>query len=285
MEISEFEGISELHAHEILSLDNLPKFNERIYYDKQLDYFSSGFDERVLGLYGVNKLDGLFQSEQYFFGKQDVIKSYIKINPIYKDRNFVPDNVCIINLRGGEYKRHSALILPERYWHLAIQNMRLMHGINDFWVVTDDERYARTLFPDFKIISGNVGDCYATLYNARYLIISNSSFSYFPIKTSTNSIFVIAPKYWARHSNSYNRWASVCNLYKGWHWQDQSGNLETYHDCIHERDSLENFYDKNFNIRTTSDAVKNFNVREIIPHTLRQKLKKILCHIFPRKYG
>jgi len=43
-------------------------FNEEIFFDPELDYFSSDFDRRVLTLQPNTRIHGLFQSERYFFG-------------------------------------------------------------------------------------------------------------------------------------------------------------------------------------------------------------------------
>ena len=42
-------------------------FNERLYYDKDLGYIVSSFDENVLKIKENTILEGIFQSEKYFF--------------------------------------------------------------------------------------------------------------------------------------------------------------------------------------------------------------------------
>ena len=124
------------------------------------------------------RINGLFQSDKYLkYLNRITLNKFIKIksNKINFDKN-----TCILNIRGGEYKRHKNLILPKIYW---LNAMKLMSKINkniSFIVVTDDYRYAKSLFPNFEIISKNIHQCFVAIQNAPYLILSNSSFSFFP---------------------------------------------------------------------------------------------------------
>ena len=207
--------------------ENIDVFNERIFYDNDLRYIASDYDERVLEIKKETILEGIFQSENYFFGDLSKLKRYIKLKSSIREENKIDQNICILNIRGGEYKRHKNFILPKSYWLNAINNFKNKFQIRDFIIVTDDYRYAKNLFPNLKIIHGDVGKCYAYLYNSANLILSNSTFSYFPCKTGINKN-VIAPIYWARPNNKYKRWASPCNIYEGWLWQDLKSNLMTY---------------------------------------------------------
>ena len=47
-------------------------------------------------------------------------------------------------------------------------------AISDF-ISGMTDRYAKNLFPNLKIIHGDVGKCYAYLYNSANLILSNST--------------------------------------------------------------------------------------------------------------
>ena len=73
-----------------------------------------------------------------------------------------------------------------------------------------------------------------TLKNARYLILSNSSFAFFPAFTSETVKTVIAPKYWARHNVSDGYWASGQNIYEGFLYQDKMGKLFDAKQCRRE---------------------------------------------------
>lgn len=285
LNIDSYVGISAIEALNVAQGAHWKSFNEALFYDRHLDYISSGFDSRVLALSGANKLDGLYQSEKYFFGDLERPKRYFFLDDAWKTKNPVPDDTCIINLRGGEYKRHKNFILPESYWKKAIDNMKNIAGVNKFLVVTDDVRYARVMFPGFDVLEGGIGDCYASLYNAKNLILSNSSFAYFPVKTGGNSRLVIAPKYWARHANTMRRWASTANLYESWVWQASDGNLSTSEECRPECEATETEYEIKYFVRTTLEQVQKPGVRQFVPAAIRSKGKRALSLIFPKHFG
>ena len=89
--------------------ENIEIFNERLFYDKDLKYIASDYDERVLEIKNNIILEGLFQSENYFFGNLKKLKRYIKLKNNIKNENKIDENVSLLNIRGGEYKRHKIL--------------------------------------------------------------------------------------------------------------------------------------------------------------------------------
>jgi len=259
-------------------------FNERIFYDHELKYISSDFDERVLKIKSPTLLEGIFQSEKYFFGDLMKLKRYIKLKKFIKEKNKIDNDVCLLNIRGGEYKRHKNFILPLEYWLNAIKNYSKIYNINKFKIVTDDYRYAKNLFPKLEIIHGDIGTCYASLYNSKNIILSNSSFSYFPCKTGIKKT-VIAPMYWARPNNNLYRWVSPCNLYKDWLWQDKNSNLMTYEECLNITKESREYYKKEFTVLINRKYVPRNNIFYLIPNNLKIKLKKFLGYFLPKHFG
>jgi hypothetical protein len=277
--------ISSDDAHELINQSSISNFNELSYYDPQLKYFSSSYDDRVLKISGVTQLDGLFQSEKYFYGDLTKLGNYFNVQKSILERNKVPSDLGVINLRGGEYKRHKSLILPASYWDKAIRNLQNRTGVKSFLVVTDDVAYARSLFPKYEILQGGIGDCYATLCNAQHLILSNSSFSYFPVKTGGNAKVVIAPRYWSRFANEHKRWASIANCYQDWLWQDVDGNLSSYEECLPEVENTIRFYESTYSIRTIKSEVLKKPIRSYVPQKIRSLTKRYLGLIFPTRIG
>ena len=259
-------------------------FKERLYYDHQLNYIVSSFDEKVLEIKDNTILDGLFQSEKYFFGELGKLKRYIKLNSIVKKNNLIHHDVCIINLRGGEYKRHKDFLLPMNYWNNAIKNFKEKYNINKFKVVTDDYYYAKALFPNFEVIHGNIGNCYATIYNCSNIIVSNSTFSYFPCKTGIKKR-VIAPMHWARYNNKFDRWISPCNIYKDWLWQDINSNLRTYDDCKINAELTNKYYKTEYTVLINKKYIPSNKFLKIIPKSIKKRIKKFLSIIFPKHFG
>lgn len=265
---------------------NYPAFHERQYFDPELNLFSTYFDDQVLGICGSHDLRGYFQSEAYFFGDVNKLRNYFKIHPHFLKKNTIDQDVCVLNLRGGEYKRFKDLILPLSYWHNAKNNIRELYGVNKFVVVTDDYRYAKALFPRYEIISGNIGDCYSVLNNAKYVIVSNSSFSYFPVKTSLNAPVVIAPQYWSRFNNKFCRWAAPANLYSGWLWQDANGKILSMSACEDSVQDTIKYYQANYYISCCpSQLKKKLELKKFIPKSFRTYTKLILSLFSPTKIG
>ena len=259
-------------------------FNERIFYDHELKYTLSDYDERVLNIRNDSILKGLFQSEQYFFGDLKKLKRYIKLKKKVLEENLIEKEICLLNIRGGEYKRHKRFILPIDYWERAIKNYKKKFNINKFLIVTDDYRYAKKLFPKFEIIHGDIGRCYASLYNSSNIIVSNSSFSYFPCKTGVTKR-VIAPMLWARPNNKYNRWASPCNLYKDWLWQDSKSNLLKYDECKYIANKSRDYYKKEYTVLINYKKVPANNIFKYVPNKIKIKIKMILSYLFPKHFG
>lgn len=278
-------GISSVKADKVRQSRSWHVFKERLFYDPELKYFSSGYDDRVLSIKGATKLEGLFQSEKYLFGFETYLSKIIIVSKIFLDKSKVSKDTCIINLRGGEYKLHKNLILSKVYWMKAINNMKTIYGVSKFLIVTDDKKYAAGLLPGFSILDGGMGDCYATLFNAKYLILSNSSFAFFPAKLGVKKNLVIAPQYWSRHSNIFGRWASPCNLYKDWMWQCVNGDLASYEKCLVEAIETEKYYLNFYNISSEIDSFRLKSIKELLPLAFRKKIKKLLSIFFPLHIG
>ena len=87
--------------------------------------------------------------------------------------------------------------------------MKLIEPNITFAIVTDDYRYAKSLLPDYPILEGDYINDFNNLRAAHYLILSNSSFAFFPANINPNLKYAVAPSYWApstkaeRQSNSW----------------------------------------------------------------------------------
>jgi hypothetical protein len=105
-----------------------------------------------------------------------------------------------------------------------------------FLVITENVEAAKRLLPELSdnIYHFDVGKDYATIKNARWLILSNSSFAYFPALVNEEAKFIIAPKYWARHNVSDGYWAMSTNLFKDFTYMDRDGKLQSYDECRRE---------------------------------------------------
>lgn len=259
--------------------------NEEMFFDFELKTISSDFDRRVLSLTANTIIQGLFQSEKYFFGDLSRLKRYVKLKKDFLNGSLVSEDSCIVYIRGGEYKRHNNLILPKSYWTNAMRNMTEVYGVTDFIAVSDDDRYVRSMFPKMHILPGRMEHDYAALYQAKFAIIANSSWGYFPAKTGVDKTCVIAPLYWARFGNKYARWASPSNLYEDWVWQDELGNVYSYEQCLPGmQDTIEGYREK-YTVLADPTILMSPGLRKYIPPRLRQRVKHGLGQLFPKWMG
>ena len=189
---------------------------------------------------------GNMQDEGYFLKYMDEIKDWLKVKPEYDSYEFTRDNLCIINVRGGEYTGSPELFLDRKYWLNGIRNMKKIRSDMEFIIVTDDVEAAKKVLPGIPIYHGDLDRDYVMIKNARYLLLSNSTFACFPAFTSETAQFIIAPKYWARHNVSDGYWASEQNIYSSFHYQDRKGRLFTASDC---REELQEYKKRSTKIR------------------------------------
>ena len=258
-------------------------FNEKLYYDSELKYIVSDFDQNVLNIRKNTKLEGLFQSEKYFFGDIDKLKKYINLDPNVIKSTYIDKEVCVLNIRGGEYKRHKSFILNKNYWTNAMNNFKKIYSVKEFIIVTDDFKYSKALFPNLEIISGDIQKCYATIFKCSNIVVSNSTFSYFPCTTGLQKK-IIAPKYWARPLKNNGRWISPANIYKGWIYQDKEFKLITYDECIKIASNTSDYYSNNFNILIKKTDVPSSGVLNFLTKGQKKIIKNILGFFWPKLF-
>ena len=253
-------------------------FYENLYYDRSLKNISCDYDPTILNIKDNVILEGLFQSEKYLIPNKSIINEFLIINKSNFKLNYDPENTCILNIRGGEYKRHKNLILPKSYWIDAMKNMELLNPKIKFKIVTDDPRYSNLLFPNIEVLKGDIKEDFLSLTSAKYLIISNSSFSYFPMAIDEWPKIIIAPLYWSRFGNQLNRWASPANCYKGMLWQNSKGYIVGEEDIELSLNASRNEYNK-YKLRFNSED-HNKPARESKILIICKKFIKIILKIF-----
>ena len=175
------------------------------------------------------KLDGNFQGEKYIEKYKNEIKVWLKIFD-HQDRGETHDDLCIINFRGGEYKSVPLVFLPKQYWVDAREKMLEINPNMKFKVVTDDENTARKFFDASEISHQSLREDYIDINSAKYLIIANTSFAWFPSWLNTNLELCIAPKYWWGY-NTAEYWACGYNLTSTFVYLDQQAKLSSFEQC------------------------------------------------------
>lgn len=178
------------------------RFNEKCVRDENgVDIRS--YDPEVNFISNNCLIDGEFQDERYFEHRLKEIDEWLKVEPID-----MPDDVCVIGFRGGEYKGVPDLFLPSSYFDEAMKEMLKINPKMKFEVHTDDPDYAKSLFN--LLVIHDIGINWRAMRYAKYAIIANSSFYILP--RLLNGGITIAPHYWARHNIGV--WALPQNYYK-----------------------------------------------------------------------
>jgi hypothetical protein len=156
-------------------------------------------------------LDEEFQNENVWNHRIDEVREWLTPDHPYLEDIDSPDDLCIINFRGGEYKYVPSLYLPQSYWDNAIGEMLKINPNMEFQVETDDKEEARKFFPRFYIEHGDTALNWMHIRKAKYLILSNSSFAILPALLG-DAKHIIAPKFWAGHN--VGEWRMPDNQYK-----------------------------------------------------------------------
>ena len=179
-------------------------------------------------------LYGNLQAEDYFISHKEEIKEWLMVKPVYDCREYSREHLCILHLRCSDYMGSPELFLRKKYWILGMEQMRKIDPDMEFMIITNDVKEAGKLLPGIPAYNFDLAKDYSVLKNAKYLLLANSSFAYFPAFTSDTVEYILAPKYWARHNVSDGYWASEQNIYEGWHYMDRKGRVFTAEECRRE---------------------------------------------------
>ncbi|MHB8652001.1 MAG: alpha-1,2-fucosyltransferase [Minisyncoccota bacterium] len=230
---------------------SLPMGITRYYLEKRTTHPTTGADIRIhdrnlLQIRDATKIDGVMQDEHYIAHRKDAIKKWLQVKKEYECREYSSDNICIINFRGGGYVKNKEVFLRKKYWEDAVENMKKIRSDFTFIVITDDVGTAKKFFPRYEVFHFTIAKDYSIIQNARYLILSNSSFAWFPAWLNENLRYCIAPKYWAAHNTSDGYWSCGYNITSGWLYQDRQGTLWDYVSCRKEFERYVEHHQKYF---------------------------------------
>ena len=228
-------------------------------------YYKERFDhhKRAPGCIGIpdNKfyslpdhcyINGTFQRMSYIEEHRDKICSWLTYDD--KVTDYSADDICVIQLRGGDYTTGHSM-LPPQYYKMAMARMRENNPNIQFVIVTDDPGTASSYLPGIPVVGsavseekdqyqrniswykypgGPVGIDYSILNTAKYAIISASTFAFWPIWTNNDLVNVIAPKYWFDWNISDGWWRMKDGIVNDqrWLWMDQQGGLYETNTCI-----------------------------------------------------
>jgi hypothetical protein len=191
------------------------------------------------------------QDPSYFDGIENEVKNWFKIkeefevnykNKLKELAIVLDDNLCVINFRGGEYRNIPNVLLRKEYWKDSINHILSINKDIKFLLITDDVDCANQFMP-FQIpaIHVDIGFDFYVVNQAKWLIISNSTFGWWAAWLNSNVNKIIAPKYWARHNVSNGYWSVGHSYTKGFYYMDREGVLSDYETC---KEQAEQFYKK-----------------------------------------
>lgn len=224
---NDFKGGSFMHIDRGFvfkgEINNFQKFEEKKIVENGVDI--RGYDPEVNFVEDNTIIDGEFQDERYWGHRLSEIREWLKVEPLE-----MPDDLCIINFRGGEFAQFPDLFLTKEYWDEAIKLMDAKYPAkvgDTVWqmryeVHTDDPVTARQFFPNFKIVENQMTTSdkrydqialnWRSIRYAKHSIIANTSFAILPALLNEDVKEVIAPRYWARRNTKV--WALPQNYYK-----------------------------------------------------------------------
>jgi hypothetical protein len=164
------------------------------------DSQSQIFDQSIFNVKDFTNLLGFFQTEKYFIGYEDDIKSWFKIEMDNETKNILEkypiDEYCYIHIRGGDNKINGQdWLVPKEFY---TQSMSLVNQDKNlsFVIITDDIEFSKSYFPEIDIISNSVIIDFKILYYAKYSIISASTFSWWARWLGDDENITISPNKW-----------------------------------------------------------------------------------------
>ena len=207
-------------------------------------------NSRLMGHNGA--FGGVYQSENYFDGTEDKVRSWFKIKEEYsnsydeklKENNIILDeNTCVINFRGGEYRGIPNVVCRREYWRDSINHMLSLNPEMKFVVITDDPAFSNQFMPfEIPTYHFDIGLDFYIINKSKWLIISNSSFGWWASWLNLTANKILAPKYWSSHNNSNGYWSTGDSYSKPFSYVGRDGLIYNYEQCKSE---AENFNKQN----------------------------------------
>lgn len=202
--------------HLVIDITEYKRWNEKDVRDSQGNDIRS-YDPEINFVEDDTIIDGSFEDSKYWHHNLANISKWLAVEPLN-----VPDDVCVIGFRGGEYYTDPNLGLPYEYYEEAIWKVEP----KKYQVHTDDPALAKQMFGhkafeivENKPISHSKHTAMALNWRsaryAKYAIIPNSAFFIIPrlLKHLEDPTAVtIAPRYWARRNTGV--WARPACYYK-----------------------------------------------------------------------
>ena len=102
-------------------------------------------------------INGTFQKMSYIEKHRDKIREWLSYDKQFNITDYSHENVCVIQLRGGDYTTGHSM-LPPHYYHNAMDHMRHNNPSIQFVIVTDDPKTAQQMIPNTPIVGSAVAE-------------------------------------------------------------------------------------------------------------------------------
>ena len=209
------------------------------------------YDPNVFNVEDNTMIHIISQSEDYLVDRRDDVISWFKIknefeleyqNIMSRMGISLDDNTCIINFRGGEFRSVPNLIPNREYWVNSMNHMKSLNPNMKFIIISDDPQYASYCIPGIPCHHIDIGFDFYLVSNTKYLIATNSSFSWWGGWLNQKAKLIIAPKYFGRYNVSNGYWSLGDSYCRQFEYIDREGKISDYETCKNE--ALE-FYKNN----------------------------------------
>ncbi len=140
-------------------------------------------------------LDGYFQTcllHKNFYKEIELLK------PLFNPQYLPKKQGCVIHVRGGDFvKLGWNDVASSEFYANSIRKMQKDYGVKDFYVVTDDRDYAKSMLKNIKplFIGGSIQEDFHLIGRFQFRILSSSTFALWSSALGCNSEkgAVIAP--------------------------------------------------------------------------------------------
>jgi hypothetical protein len=207
----------------------------------------------------------------------------------------IPDDWCLIHVRGGDFKNLIPIKIWQEYYRHSMEYIDTIAKSVQFKCVTDDPTYARILLGDsIEILGSSLLDLadsrraphhlggpievdFKYLNSAKYLIIPNSSFSWWAAYLNRVRKIVIAPKYWALFGSPIKTWSTFDILTPEFMYMDEFGNVESYIECMEVHKASKNYFISKSEIEESKRVFRdNYLVKRYYSWLLKFKIGKLI---------
>lgn len=211
-------------------------------------------DDSLFEIEDCTKIDGVMQSIHYIENFKSDIKNWLKPSETHNIKSWSSDDVCAVHVRGGDFLGSSAFLHTD-YYTRCMKRMLEKNSNMKFVVVTDDVLYAKHVCPGIEIVGGSstgVQDSlkashhiggplwmdWTILYNAKNIILSASSFSFWPAWLNDEAD-VLAPMYWGDYKCSDGYWSCGDSLIPKWNYLNRNGRFYSYEEALNLKNDYE----------------------------------------------